>query len=77
MQETHLKKVEKTEILLTLKSFSVGESEFIPFSESRVETFTWRARTAQLIKEGNLRGNFRFIRSRDGETPGTLIMRTA
>ena len=75
MQETHLKKVEKTEILSTLKSFGFGESEFIPFSESRVDYFTWRARYAQLVKSGNLNGKFRFSRSRDGEPVGTWIMR--
>lgn len=77
MQETHLKKVEKTEIFDTLRSFLVGESEFIPFSESRVDYFTWRARCAQLVKQGTLNGSFRFIKSREGETVGTWIMRTA
>ena len=77
MQETHLKKVEKTEIFATLRAFLVGESEFIPFSESQVDYFTWRARCAQLIKDGNLNGKFRFSRSRQGETVGTWILRTA
>ena len=77
MQDTHLKKVEKTEILSTLKSFLVGDSEFIPFSESRVDYFTWRARYAQLKKSGNLNSTFRFSRSREGETVGTWILRVS
>ena len=73
MQETHLKKVEKTEILATLKSFSVGESEFITFSDSQVDTITFRVRYSQLRKQGLLTGEFSFF---DSQSPvGTLIFR--
>lgn len=77
MQESHLKKIEKTEILGTLKSFFVGDSEFISFADSRVAYDTWRVRYMKLKKAGILSGTFRFLRSRDGERVGTWIMRTA
>lgn len=77
MQETHLKKVEKTEILATLKSFNVGDSERIPFSESRVDTDTWRARCGELKRKGHLSGRYKFIRHDIENSKGTLIMRVA
>lgn len=73
MQATHLKFVSKTNILATLKSFQVGESEIIPFSESKVDTTTFRSRYAVLRNNGNLQGEFRFLSSKD--PVGTLIIR--
>ena len=75
MQTSHLKKIERTDILSTLRSFEVGESEFIPFSESQVETNTWRARYDILRRTGVIDGKFVIHASKNGMPTGTLIMR--
>lgn len=73
MQETRLKKIEKTNIFATLNSFKAGDSEFIPYEKSKVETRTWDVRCRVLRKQGTLEGKYRFIKQ---ENPrGTLIYR--
>jgi hypothetical protein len=74
MQETHLKKVEKTSILKTLKSFELGESELIMFSDSQTDTNTWRARYGKLVRDGNL-GDRRFKILSHNDPLGTIILR--
>ena len=77
MQDSHLKKVQKTDILQTLRSFLVGESEFIPFSDSQTDVNTWRARYGILHRTGVIDGVFKFYSSQPGTTVGTLIIRVA
>lgn len=75
MQETHLKKTLRTDILGTLRSFSVGESEHIPFSESQTDTNTWRSRYNSLRTQGLVEKECR-MRFLDTTRPaGTFIVR--
>ena len=73
MQETHLKKGLKTNILATLRAFNAGESEIIPFSESQTDTNTFRSRYSVLRRNGNVQGKYMFVAT--SEPAGTLICR--
>lgn len=75
MQETHLKKIEKTSILDTLRSFGVGESEFISTSESGVAVDVWRARYSKLRGQGIINSRIMFIEIKEDGKDGTLIIR--
>lgn len=77
MQETHLKKTQKTDVLSTLRAFAVGESEFIPTSASQTEASYWRSRYGVLRSQGHIGGRFRFHTTSVNGEEGTLIMRTA
>lgn len=77
MQETHLKKTQKTDVLSTLRAFAVGESEFIPTSASQTDVSYWRSRFGVLRSQGHLNGHFRFHSVVVNGEEGTLITRTA
>ena len=70
---THLKKRIKTDVLGTLKSFKVGESELILYDNSQTDTCTFSSRYQTLKREGAITGVFRFHRSE--EPRGTIITR--
>lgn len=72
---SHLKKKEVCDIRGTLKSFKVGDSELILFSESQTTRDTFATRYRKLKKEGHLEGSFRFL---DLHSPaGTVITRVS
>ena len=68
-----LRKKEVTDIKGTLLEFKVGESLFIPFSESQIETKTFTVRFCQMKRKGEIEGNFAFKHC--AEPLGTLIFR--
>lgn len=77
MQETHLKKTQKTDVAGTLRSFAVGESECILTVDSQTDISYWRSRYGVLKKKNLLSGSFQFHSTVVDGKEGTLIMRVA
>lgn len=70
---TRLKTTVKTDILSTLKSFEVGDSEFIKYSDSGTDVRTFSSRCYTLKRDGLLDGEFHFFRVQNPR--GVVIVR--
>ena len=63
MSKFLVKKI-KIDVEKTLKNFSVGDSDLIPYSESKTDINSIRATYKQLINKGRLSGRFRFLETK-------------
>lgn len=73
MQETHVKKSTKINFLETFKAFDPGESELIPFSETKTHTSSFASIYCKLRKQGLLTSKLSFYEVKN--PAGTLILR--